>query len=246
MTAGALALLLPVVFAAFAVEASLGFGATVIAVALGSFAMPLGAFLPALVSVNLVLSATIVGRHRDGVDLRVLLGRIVPLMALGLPLGMLLFARADERLLRGLFGALVVVLSSLELLAMRRAPATATRPVAAAPAAALLLLGGVVHGAFATGGPMAVYVAGRLLDKRRFRSTLSALWLLLNAVLLARFVVAGSYDAASARLAALLLVPLVAGLVAGERLHGRIDARRFRLLVFSLLLVAGLVLAITA
>ncbi len=125
---GTIGLLVLVVFLAFLVEAALGFGATVVAVALGAFLVPIPELLAAFVPLNIVLSAYLAVRYRRDIHWRLLMLRIVPLMVAGIPVG-------------------------------------------------LLLLGwGVVHGAFATGGPMAVFVSGRVLtDKGRFRSTLSTL-----------------------------------------------------------------------
>jgi uncharacterized membrane protein YfcA len=240
-----------IVLAALVVEASLGFGATVIAVALGAFFYPIDVLLPAYVPVNMLLSAYLVVRHRDGVDRRILLRRIVPFMAIGLPAGLLLFRYSTGPHLKVLFGVFVVVLSALELWRLLHAApaaageaAPATRPLATAPAAVLLLLGGVIHGAFGTGGPMAVYVAGRqLTDKRVFRSTLSALWLLLNGVLLASFAIKGRLDATSFGRSAILLVPLGLGIFLGEQVHRRVPEQAFRRGVHVMLLLAGLALA---
>jgi uncharacterized membrane protein YfcA len=240
-----------IVCAALLVEASLGFGATVVVVALGAFLYPIEQLLPAYVPVNMVLSTYMVVRHWDAIDGRLLLRRVLPFMALGLPFGLFLFRFSGGPLLKTLFGVFVVVLATLELVRLARTGrvngAAAVRPLPAAAAGIFLVLGGLVHGAFGTGGPMAVYVAGReIADKRVFRSTLSALWLLLNAALLATYAASGFLSLASARLSATLLVPLAVGIAAGEWAHRRLPHRAFATLVFAVLLVAGLVLALKA
>ncbi|MBI5481976.1 MAG: sulfite exporter TauE/SafE family protein [Deltaproteobacteria bacterium] len=262
MSTAPLLALVAIVLAALVVEASLGFGATVIAVALGAFFYPIDVLLPAYVPVNMLLSAYLVVRHHDGVDGRFLLRRIVPFMTLGLPVGLLLFGYSSGPHLKVLFGVFVVGLSALELLRLARsapaartaagepaadgaAPQSTVRPLATAPAAVLLLLGGVIHGAFGTGGPMAVYVAGRqLADKRIFRSTLSALWLLLNGVLVVTYALGGYLTAQSAKLSLVMLLPLVVGTVIGEWTHRRLQGRTFATVVFVVLLAAGLTLAL--
>lgn len=254
-----------VVFLAFVTEAALGFGATVVTVTLAAFVLPIEVILPAFVPVNVLLSAWLAGRYSRHVDRRLLLRRVLPLMALGLPFGMWLFHGGGSGLLHTLFGVFVVVLSALELLALRvprgersyrarsrgrsRSPvlraARWRRPLAPVLQVVLLVLAGVTHGAWATGGPLAVYVAGREVeDKRVFRATLSALWLLLNIALLAGYLVAGDLDGASLERSALLLVPLLLGLVVGQHIHDRVDGASFRRLVFGMLLVAGAVLAL--
>ena len=237
-----------VVLLAFTVEAALGFGATIVTVTLGALVLPVDQILPAFVPLNVVLSLALTWSNRRHVRRDLLWRRIVPLMALGLPFGMLAFARLDAGFLVRVYGVFVVVLAALELArAVRRstvAEAPHDRPYGAFERI-ILVLGGVVHGAFGTGGPMVVYVSGRLLtDKAEFRATLSALWLLLNVVLLASYALGHRLDGDSALLTAVLAPMLAAGLVVGNVLHHRIPAERFRRVVFTMLAVAGAVLAL--
>ncbi|PKN56831.1 MAG: sulfite exporter TauE/SafE family protein [Deltaproteobacteria bacterium HGW-Deltaproteobacteria-14] len=240
-------LLMAVVLLAFTVEATLGFGATVVAVTLGAFLVPIDAMLAAFVPLNLVLSTWLAVRYRRHIAWAFLLRRILPWMALGLPFGLLALDHLDPEVARRVFGASVVLLSALELARLLRArPDDAPdAQIAPAPRALLLIAGGFVHGLFATGGPAVVYVAGREVDdKTRFRATLSVLWLILNAVLVIGYVSSGLVGADSAGTTLLLAAPLVAGLVVGEWLHHRIAPRTFQLAVFGALLVAGAILTL--
>lgn len=229
-----------VVCAAFAVESALGFGATVITVSVGARLMPVRALLPAFVPLNLALSLWLAARNRRDVDLALLGRRVLPLMLLGMPLGMLLVRRLSESTTRHLLGALVVALSVTQLARLVRAggdePAAPPGPLGAA----LLTAAGVVHGMFGSGGPLAVYVVGRALpEKGRFRATLSALWLALNAVLVAGYAVDGALTGESLRATATLAPALGLGLAAGEWLHGRVPERAFRVGVYAVLLAVG-------
>ena len=94
---------------------------------------------------------------------------------------------------------------------------------------------------------MAVYVTGRELpDKRSFRSTLCMLWFVLNSALVVSYAVSGVLNSNTAHISLYLLAPLLAGLVAGEWFHDRVNAAVFRALVFMLLLVAGGILVASA
>lgn len=236
-------LLLAITTTAFVVEASLGFGATVVAVTLGALAVPLDQLLPSFVPLNLALSIYLVARAPRSVDVRLLVRRVVPLMALGMPIGMWAFRALPSSVLTACFGGFVVALAALELL--RRGP---PGPLPRSVGAALLALGGMIHGAFGTGGPMAVYVVGRELDddKRRFRATLSGLWFALNLVLVAGYVADGRMDRAALVRSAYMAAGLALGVGIGEALHARIPAARFRVAVYALLLVAGVVLVVRA
>lgn len=241
-----------VVLAAFAVEAALGFGATVVTVALGAFLIPIETLLPAFVPVNMVLSLYVAARYRRDVDARFLFTRIVPWMGLGLPFGLLLGARLGSAALRLVFGVFVVLLSAIELRRGRSGAGSRSEGPAGPGAGrfvggALLFAAGAVHGIFSTGGPLAVYVSGRELpDKARFRATLSSLWLVLNVALLALFAVAGRLGGGSLALSTVLFPPLLGGIVLGEVLHRRVPVALFRTLVFALLLCAGTLLAARA
>lgn len=236
-----------IVALAFLTEAVVGFGSTVMVVSLGAQLLPLEVLLPTYVPVNMLLSAWLVLRHRAHVDTRLLWGRIVPFMVAGMGLAFLVPAGFAPALLLGGFGLLVMALAAPELLTLARPAAAETPPRAplSLPASALVLgAGGVIHGLFGSGGPLVVYFSGRQqLDKAAFRATLSALWLLLNSLLVGVFAYRGQLDAASLQRSATLLVPLLLGAAVGERLHHRVNVRVFRGLVFGLLFLAGLSLA---
>lgn len=237
-------LLMVIVPFTFFVEAVTGFGSIILTVALAAHFYPLQGLLPVLIPLNVALSLYIVTRHREAVDWPVLLRRILPLMAAGVPLGLLFFYSQPGAYLQLGFALFVVALSALELVRHARAARRVPLPLHPALERALLLAGGIIHGLYATGGPLVVYVASRsLTDKRRLRSTLSALWLLLNTVLMSSYALSGALSGETLTRSALLLVPLAAGLMLGEWVHPRMPEVTFRLLVFLLLLVAGALLA---
>ncbi|MCC6621567.1 MAG: sulfite exporter TauE/SafE family protein [Deltaproteobacteria bacterium] len=233
------------VFLAFTVEAALGFGATIVTVTLGALVAPVEVILPAFVPVNVVLSLRLVLKFQGQVRWDLLLKRVLPLMAIGMPLGIFAFAELDSALLVKVFGGFVIALALLELLVRRASTPPARGGLGGPFPVALLVLGGVVHGAFGTGGPMVVYVCGRLLPlKGEFRATLSALWLVLNSILVVSHVAGGRWTSETPLLTAALVPALLVGLVLGQALHDRIPADRFRRVVFVMLALAGAVLVL--
>jgi uncharacterized membrane protein YfcA len=232
-----------IVALAFTVEAALGFGATVIAVTLGAQFMALDDLLPALVPVNVLLSAWIVLRHGRHADRALMLRRVLPAMAPGMLAGLLLWRWAHASALLLALGAFVAALAAWELLRERVAASTASRPLPQAVEVLLLALAGVAHGLWGSGGPLVVYTAGRrVADKATFRATLTLLWLALGLVLCGQYAVQGLLGRESALLSALLLPSLALGLWAGERLHGRVPEVAFKRVVWVVLLVAAVVL----
>lgn len=249
--------LVGIVAFAFAVEAALGFGATVITVALASFFLPLDAILPALVPVNLCLSASLVVRTQRFVEWRLLWREVVGFIALGIPLGLALYGRVEERWLKLVLGVVVAGLGLLQLRAMRRetAPWASEERLArtsdrlsveriAIEGRGLLILAGVIHGAFATGGPLIVYVLGRRFEHNKdgFRATLSVLWLVFNLVLLITYALSDRLSKESLGLSVALAIGMIAGAIVGEIAFNRVSPQRFRVFVFGMLVIAGVVL----
>lgn len=232
-----------IVFVAFVVESAAGFGATVVTVTLGAFLLPLPVVLATFLPVNLGLSTYMTLRYHRFIDRDVLFRRILPLMGLGLVVGLALARLEKASWLKLVFAAFVVLLAARELLSRGAAAPPASPTSGRKRTAALLLTAGVIHGIFACGGPLVVYYAGRTLeDKSRFRATLAALWLLLNLIVFASLVQQGTVHGSTLATSALLVAPLALGIVVGERVHARVSETRFRRGVFVLLLVAGLVL----
>lgn len=110
-----------VVLVANMVETTLGFGSTLLAVALGGALYPLSFLLPALVPVNLALSLYITLRHRRHVRWAALGRRVIPLMALGLGAGLAVFTLAESRALHLGYGVFVTVYALLGLVGWLRA-----------------------------------------------------------------------------------------------------------------------------
>jgi uncharacterized protein len=236
-----------VVALAFTVEATVGFGATMITVALGSQLVALRPLLAAFVPLNVVLSLVLMFRNWQHTDKVLLTRRVLPWMLLGVPFGIALAGRLQETVLKRTFGALVFVLALIETLrALRYSSDTVqetVRPLPARIAAPMLTLAGIVHGMFATGGPLVVYVLGReVTNKTVFRATLSALWLLLNVILVVTYGVRGELTVAVLTHTAMMVPALLVGLWVGGWLHLRVQQRTFHRAVFVLLMGAGAML----
>lgn len=233
---------------ATAAEAVAGFGSTIIALTICALFYPIDFLVPVLVPLNLVLSSYIVLRGWRSIDSRELLGRILPFAGAGLAAGIAVFTLLNGVWLKFVYGAFVLCLSSVELARMRSARYDAPAGDARLPvmkAAPWLLLGGVIQGMYASGGPLIVYYASRAItDKTRFRSTLSTLWLVLNIFLMAGFLIKGKANAATFKVDIILAPALLIGIIAGDILHKKIQERAFRVFVYVLLTVAGFSLTV--
>lgn len=228
-----------VVFVANTVQAMTGFGSVIIAVTLGSRFYPIEILLPILVPMDILLNSYIAARYRAHVDGQVLFRRILPLMGLGLVVGIGVFQFVQGEALRRSFGLLVTLLSGREIFRLLRGSG-AGGTISRLKYSLYVWAAGLVQGVFASGGPLVVYALSWMrLPKARFRATLAALWLLTNTTLTVSYVVTGRFTLESARTIATLLPLLAAGMIAGEKLHDRVDERGFRIAVFAILTIAG-------
>jgi hypothetical protein len=233
-------LLAAIVAGAFAIEATTGFGATILIVTLGVHLFPLPTLLAVIVPLGLVLSVAIAWSNRAHVDRALVVRRILPLMGVGLAIGLAIFERASNDGLRRVFGCFVVAVATSELWRTLRTTGTA-KPLPAAVTRSAIFAAGVIHGLFSSGGPLLVYALGRLpIDKRVFRATLSTVWIVLGTALTIAYAWQGQVGRESLTATATLLPVLAAALVAGEWAHRRLDETKFRTLIYALLVVAGL------
>lgn len=258
MSPSSVALLVLVVTVAFAVESAIGFGATVITVALGAIIASISTVLPAYIPVNMALSGYLLLRYRSDVAWSVLAARIAPFVAIGMPLGFWAGDVIPERVGVRLFGAFVITLAISEAIARRRAKAatgaadaiddadttSAESPLKTwARDSFAMTACGVLFGMYGTGGPLAVWsVSHHAREPAVFRATLAALWFVLNAIVLARFAIDRKLSAQSLKLTLAFVPALAVGAWIGEWLHRAVPAKSFRASVFALLFVVGCVL----
>ncbi len=219
------------------VQGVTGFGALVLALPVLTFFFPLKTLIPALVAVNLLQVGWFALTQRSHI-IADHAKSIVLLSLLGLPFGFAVYSYLPSDDLKLLLGGVVTAVAAWNLLGLRLPWQAPDRWFHALNFAA-----GVVQGALATGGPLMVIYAARMIkDKSAFRATLSLVWLVLNTVLCLSYTVSNRWSADMAPITGIAVPTMVFGTVLGMKLHDLIPERPFRALVFALLLVSGLLL----
>ncbi len=234
-------LLALIVAVAYMVGATTGFGSSIIALTVAAHIFPLDFLIPVIIPINLAATTYIAWRHFSDIDWQIFLKRIVPLTLIGQPVGMAVFYMVNVDGLKWTYGVFVLCLSIFELSqALKMDANLPVRPMKSRWSFAWLISGGFIQGLWVSGGPLIGYWAARNIhDKHIFRSTLTALWLLLNSILLVTHLISGKINAETGRVSAWMLIPLAVGLFMGERLHDRLPQRSFKLLVYAVLVFAG-------
>ena len=236
------------------VQAALGFGAMLMCLTLGCLLLPVSEVLAVMLPVVAMMAGTVVVRHRRDVDVGLLVRRVLPLMSLGFVVSVVAFAGVEGSWMKPVLGGLVLVLALRELIGLAgliggpprgevrdegaREPGSVLRSAA-------LFGAGLVHGVFATGGPLLVWaLAQEPLDKATLRATLPVAFLVANIVLVLALVGRGALTVETAQLSAGLFVPLLVGVKLGEWMHDRVDEQRFRIGVWGLLAVSAVSLIV--
>ena len=231
-------LFLLTVFLANVIQGITGFAGTLLA-------MPASILLigpdkaKAILNIMAVLSCSIiVVQSRRYIDVRELL-KIIGAMLAGMGAGMYVYAVCPLSFLIPLYGAFVMAVGARNLYA-KKAPSLSRKE-----AWAVLLGAGVVHGMFVSGGALlVVYAAAAFRDKEVFRSTLAAVWVILNGLLMGKDFFGGVYDSDVVFLTAVSVIPLAAAIYVGTVIHRRINQALFMKLSYALLLVSGAMLVL--
>jgi uncharacterized membrane protein YfcA len=228
-----------IVLFSYTTQAMSGFGSTILALTLGIHLYPIEVLLPVLVPLDMLVNLYLVVRHHGHINRPLLFRSILPAMGAGVLAGILAFQFIQGVILKKIFGLLVILLSLRELYRFLRKRLN-QKELSNLGSTVYVTLAGLIHGIYASGGPLLIYALSRLnLPKSIFRSTLAAVWLIFSIILTASYLIAGTFSGESLMFIAILLPVIVIGLLLGEWLHHHIDEYRFKIFVFSVLLFAG-------
>ena len=237
-----LLVLSPIVFFAFTIHAVTGFASMLTSLVFGSFFFPLEEIRPPLLLLSVALNLYFVIGCRKDVDWPLLRRRLLPWMCIGVAIGFAVSGHIEGVLLKRIFALFVIAVSIAELRRHFRA-----RELGPPGEVALgwVLGAGVVHGIYATGGPLLAFgLAKAHLDKAALRACFCVVWLVLNSSMSVGLALRGDLTRDGVWLTLQLLPACMVAIALGSWLHDRMDARQFRAGVLIVLLLAsvGLVL----
>jgi uncharacterized protein len=227
-----------IVFGAFVVRGTSGFGAGMVAMPLLVFVVPIHTAVPmtGLLAFILFIFLSIRDRH-DVVweELKLL----IPTTILGVVAGALLFKNLDSALLLRLLGAFIIGFA-LYVLAVHHFGLPQVRcsrrwapPVGFAGAAVDTMFGG------GGGTLVVVYMHMRGIGTAQFRATVAVLWFFEMIARLAGYALSGYYTVSTLLLAALVLPVVWAGTYLGEHIGNRISQKTFSRVLAVMLLLSG-------
>ncbi|WP_298138239.1 sulfite exporter TauE/SafE family protein [Acidiferrobacter sp.] len=230
-----LALLLLIVFAAFYVRATIGFGSGLIAVALLSLYFPVKEVVPVVLLLDL-LGSVLLGAY----DFREMqwqeLTWLIPGSLVGLAIGAVILAHTHAQRLTLFLGIFIL---AYVVYAIAAKPERVAR-IARAWALPLGVFGGIIGSLYGGGGPpLVAYLQMRHLEKRAFRATFQAIALADNVVRGGLYAAFGLLTWPLTAVFAVMAPAAAFGLYLGNHLHMRINQRLFLRATLALLAVVG-------
>ena len=255
-----------IVMCAYFIEGLIGFGGTIMAIPLASEVLGLKLTIPVLTIVVLIASIIIAIRDRKYIDKKQFI-KITVLMIMGLPIGMWLFEAIPERPLKIVLGIFMVIigikglyegknkadgskelisaeLAGIESIAIDVNEVNQSNKLKSLIENLTIFCGGIVHGAFTSGGPfVVVYATKNIKDKSRFRATLCALWATLNGIMLCIDMYYGQVSVEILKISTITMLFVAIAIVVSNIVHKKINGDSFTKFVYVALIVSGILMA---
>lgn len=227
-----------VLFLSNTIQAITGFAGTMLA-------MPFSIRLIGVENAKTVLNVftimactVIVVQNRKYVNKKVLF-RMVFVMLIGMALGVWLFEKLPTDCL--LFGyAWLVIMIALKKMFWKK-----EMKLPHAAMLVVLIVAGIIHGMFLSGGSLLViYAVTVMKDKDEFRSTMAAVWIVLNGLLVVVHARSGCYTPETVRMIICSMIALFLSVRIGNYLYQRINQKNFLKITYILLFLSGVSLLI--
>ena len=242
-----------VILLANIIQGITGFAGTILAMPPSLMLVGYSVAKPVLNVLGLLSGIYVFVGHRDHVSWKEV-KKIVAVMAVSILLGILIkgLFEGKEQLLYKLLGIFVILLSIQGGLSLRRKGADENAESRSAAQAAdspfsyvILVLAGIVHGIFVSGGPLLIsYLTKKIKDKVSFRATISTVWIFLNTLIMLDDIRAGFWTGGLLITQLISLPFLFAGMYIGSRLYVRMSQRFFMILTYILLFISGISLLV--
>lgn len=237
-----------VIFITHTLEGITGFGSTVLALPFLNVTIGLKLAVQLLCVLSWAMALYIVIRSWKNLVWKEFLF-IVLWAGLGMPLGIWLFDKLPGAwlcLFLGIFMTTVGIRGEITTLRSRTAETTSHPAKRSVLMKLLLFCGGIIQGAFGTGGPFVVIYSSKALpDKKVFRVTLSLLWLSMNSIRLLKWGICGELWNRELGNALLWGFPvMLAGVILGDYLHNKVSEYHFKAGVYAILVLSGIFMAV--
>lgn len=250
-------LFLVVLFVSHTIHGITGFAGAVLALSPSLMLVGYDVAKPIINVLGLLSGIYVFVGSRKDIDWKEL-KKIVIVMAVGIVGGIMIrgfFVGKDQALYK-ILGVFVIFLALQGAVTMWKTREGAVKPVAEEKAGAetgkktgsgmpLLILAGIIHGLFVSGGPLLIgYLTKRISDKARFRATIATVWVFLNGMILVDDIRAGLWNMELLKTQLIAVPILFAAMYLGGKLCRWMSQRVFMIITYVLLFISGISLLI--
>jgi len=229
-----LLLFLVALLAAFT-QSLTGFGSALVSMAVLPGLIGIRTAAPLVALITVTIDGVLLARYRQALNLRAI-WRLVAALVLGVPLGILVLRRVEERFVLAILGAVIAGYALYALLSPRL-----PRLEHPAWAYGFGFLAGVLGGAYNTSGPPVVIFGNcQRWPPSEFKGNLQGFFLVNDLLVIAGHALSQNLTPLVLRDYLIVLPALIVGLFVGGRLDRRLDPALFRKVVLVLLVVMGL------
>ena len=151
--------------------------------------------------------------------------------------GAFILKNTDSRVIKIVFGA-VVLLLALEMLLRLRRPVSG-RPGNPVFLLLFALLSGVISGMFGIGAMLAAYVSRTAKESRSFKGTLGFVFFIDNSTRIILYSLTGVLGPENLKTAAMLMPFMLLAFAAGAKAAGKVSEKNAKKLVMLLLMISG-------
>lgn len=227
-----------------------GFAGTVLAMPFSIMLVGFDVARPILNVLGIVASVIIVAQKRQFVNKKELL-KITCIMLAGMVPGFLIINHfsVNSGVLYKTLGIIVIGFTALGIIRSRRQGKNndkkQNRLFIDIVMYGLLLISGIVHGMFVCGGPLlVVYANDKLKDSDEFRSTVSAVWIVLNSINMFTDIGAGRFNGNTVILLLISTAVLFLAMLIGNLIYKHMNKKAFMVLTYTLMAISGVSLLV--
>ena len=225
------------------IEGVTGFGATVLGMPFAILLLGVEIAKPVLTLYALLLCLYIFIRNIHLVRWDSYL-KMMGALLIGLPMGIAVYNYLPQNILLTIL-AVFMILVSIRGMLIAFDILQKTSQIAEWIALIFVWIGGVIHGAYSSGGPLIIiYATEKIKDKSEFRATLCLIWVTLNTIILSQMALAGQLTKQVWEVSLYGIPFLIGGTIVGNIAHHKLNESVFTKLTYTILLVTGIVMLV--
>ena len=243
-------LFLLIVFVSNVIQSITGFAGTVLAMPFSIMLVGYNTAKPILNVIGIVISLGVIGLNYKSLNKKEFI-KIISIMLVGMVGGYFITKQfnVSPKILYHLLG--VIVLSFMLIGVFNtfsekyRKKKAETNKKTSFWAYLILVVAGVVHGMFVCGGPLlVVYASEKMKGRDEFRVTVSAVWAVLNTIILFSDLRSGYFNPKVLLLLGISIVILFGALFVGNMIFRHINKKWFMIITYVLMGISGISLLI--